>query len=196
MGGAVFPPCSLVWGCPVLESVVSMVGYRGIGITTPLSWVPRIGLVCAFQESLFPQFCRHSIMKSCCPSKSVSLGISSSFARPPGWEVCCGARTFTTDWGLFLYNCLPVCGSSPGWLHGGANGYLLQQNLCHVPCLPVLPLPVPLSLRRATADPHLHRRPSNTHSRSGPVSCGAHCFFSWVLVHTRFGLCPPRASGG
>ena len=31
MGGTVFPSCSLVWGSPVLESAVSMVGYRLYG---------------------------------------------------------------------------------------------------------------------------------------------------------------------
>ena len=28
--------------------------------------------------------------------------------------------------------------------------------------------------------------------KSGAVSCGVTAPFSWVLVHTRFGLCPPR----
>ena len=28
--------------------------------------------------------------------------------------------------------------------------------------------------------------------KSGSVSCGANAPFSWVLVHTRFCLCPPR----
>jgi len=31
---------------------------------------------------------------------------------------------------------------------------------------------------------------------SGSVSCGVTAPFSWVLVHTRFCLCPPRVSKG
>ena len=31
MGGTVFPSCGLVWGSPVLESAVSIVGYRLYG---------------------------------------------------------------------------------------------------------------------------------------------------------------------
>ena len=34
-----------------------------------------------------------------------------------------------------------------------------------------------------------------TKHRSGSVSCGGHCSFPWVLVCTRFCLCPPRVSG-
>ena len=47
-----------------------------------------------------------------------------------------------------------------------------------------------------------HGRPLLTHaftgdpqpvtSRSGSVSCEGHCSFPWVLVHTKFCLCPPR----
>ena len=131
MGEAVFPPCSLAWGCPALASVVSMVGYRGHRdhcsfILGPL----HRSCLCPPRISVSPVLWTFYIMKSCCPSKSVSLEISSSSARSPGWEVCCSARTFTTDWGFLLYNCPLVCGLPPG-LHGGANGYLLQQNLCH-----------------------------------------------------------------
>ena len=37
--------------------------------------------------------------------------------------------------------------------------------------------------------------PPTLKGRSGSVSCGDHCSFPWVLVHTRFCLCPPRVSG-
>ena len=30
--------------------------------------------------------------------------------------------------------------------------------------------------------------------KSGSVSCGVTASFSWVLVHTKFCLCPPRVS--
>ena len=52
----------------------------------------------------------------------------------------------------------------------------------------VLPTP-----KQATIDPHLSTRDSQTLlGKSGSVSCGITGPFSWVLVHTRFCLCPPR----
>ena len=60
-----------------------------------------------------------------------------------------------------------VCPPGPLWwgyrLYGRANGNHLQEDLCHTLCLPGWLLLVPLSPRKATADPHLCRRPSNTH---------------------------------
>ena len=53
-----------------------------------------------------------------------------------------------------------------------------------------------------TQCPKLCSRPPPTHAsagdswtfmgKSGSVSCGVTAPFSWVLVHTRFCLCPPR----
>ena len=57
--------------------------------------------------------------------------------------------------------------------------------------LPGLLLTVPPPLLGATVNTHLCRRPSHT-SRSGSVSCGVTPPFPWVLVHTRFCLCPSR----
>jgi len=54
--------------------------------------------------------------------------------------------------------------------------------------LPGLLLPVPLSLWQNTADPCLHRRPSNTHRQSGSVSVRLLILFPG----SRFCLCPPR----
>ena len=55
------------------------------------------------------------------------------------------------------------------------------------------------SFRRAYAsavvfgvNPRLRRRLLDTHSKPGSVSWGVTAPFSWVLVHTRFYLCPPR----
>jgi len=45
-------------------------------------------------ESLFPPVYGHSVIKSCCPSKSDALGIPSPFAGSPGWEVYVGPRNF------------------------------------------------------------------------------------------------------
>ena len=51
---------------------------------------------------------------------------------------------------------------------------------------------VPPTLQQATTDPHLHRDSRTLMSKSGSVSCGVIVPFSWVLVQTRFCLCPPR----
>ena len=67
------------------------------------------------------------------------------------------------------------------------NGDLLQKIPCR-PCGSQCPQPC--------------GRPPQTHAstgdswtltgKSGSVSCGVTAPFSWVLVHTRFCLCPPR----
>ena len=41
-------------------------------------------------KSLFPQSCGSSVIKSHWPSKSNYLGVLSTFARSPGWEICYG----------------------------------------------------------------------------------------------------------
>ena len=46
---------------------------------------------CSCPRVSFPQSWVSSVIKSCWPSKSDSLGILSPCARSPGWEVCCGA---------------------------------------------------------------------------------------------------------
>ena len=51
---------------------------------------------------------------------------------------------------------------------------------------------VPPTLQQATASPRLHQRLLDTHRQVWAVSCGATAPFSWVLVCTRFCLCPPR----
>ena len=48
------------------------------------------------------------------------------------------------------------------------------------------------SAQQATTNPLLHWRLLDTHGKSGSVSCGGTAPFSWVLVHTRFCLCPPK----
>ena len=48
------------------------------------------------------------------------------------------------------------------------------------------------ALQQATASPRLHQRLLDTHRQVWAVSCGATAPFSWVLVCTRFCLCPPR----
>ena len=57
-----------------------------------------------------------------------------------------GPRTFATVQELVWYNRSPVHGSSAQWLYSGANGDLLQEDLCLTPCHPGLMQPKPLSL--------------------------------------------------
>ena len=74
--------------------------------------------------------------------------------------------------------------------YGGSNednGNVLQKGLCthcHTQC------PRPCSRPLMT---HTSARDSWTLTgKSGSVSCGVTAPFSWVLVHTRFCLCPLR----
>ena len=60
-------------------------------------------------------------------------------------------------------NCSPVCGLPTRWLYGRAIGNLLPEDVCHMPGLPGLLLPVVLPLRQATAETCFHRGPPNTH---------------------------------
>ena len=49
------------------------------------------------------------------------------------------------------------------------------------------------TLHQATADPLLCQRLLDTHRQVwASLSCGDIAPFSWVLVYTRFCLCPPR----
>ena len=80
---------------------------------------------------LFPPSCVSSVIKSHWPPKSNSLEVLSPFARFPGWEICCGSRTFLAVQEFIWYNCSAVCGSSAWKLYDGINGELLQDGLCH-----------------------------------------------------------------
>ena len=48
--------------------------------------------------------------------------------------------------------------------------------------------------QQATANTYLLRRPSNSQRQVWSVSCGVTAPFRWVLVHTRYSLCPPQES--
>ena len=50
---------------------------------------------------------------------------------------------------------------------------------------------VPPTLQQATTDPPLCQRLRTLTGKSGSVSCGVTAPFPWILVHTRFCLCPP-----
>ena len=62
--------------------------------------------VCALQEwSLcLPQACQSPAIKSHWPSKSNSLGLPTSLARPPGWEGWRGAQIlYSSGWTSVVY---------------------------------------------------------------------------------------------
>ena len=60
--------------------------------TAPFSWVLVHAQFCVCPPRVcFPQSCGSSVIKFHWPPKSNSLGILSSFARSPGWDICCGS---------------------------------------------------------------------------------------------------------
>ena len=76
--------------------------------------------------------------------------------------------------------------------YGRGNGDLLQKDLCQ-PAMP--PRTAVVSVWDPVAGhPQLRRRLLNTQGKPGSVSCGVTAPFYWVLVCTRFSLCPPRVS--
>ena len=93
---------------------------------------------------------------------------------------------FSVDgWGcvpFLLFNLMP------NYVGGNEdNGDLLQKVLCmhcYTQCS-----------ERYTRPPPTHASTGDSWTlmgKSGSVSCGVIAPFSWVLVHTRFCLCPPR----
>ena len=129
-------------------------------------------------KSLFPWSCESSVIKFYSPSKSNSLGILSPFAGSPDWESVVDPSTFATVWELLWYNCSAVCGESAWQVYGGANGDLVQEDLCHIPCLPGLlqPEPVPHGrpqlTRASTGDTQIFK--SLTQSLVGSLGPGVH----------------------
>ena len=101
-----------------------------------------------------------------------------------------GPRTSVTQQELLWYNCSPVCESPARRLYSGANVNLLthytSQDCC---CQSPLACNRPLLTRASTRDTQTLK------GRYVSVSCGGHCSFPWVLVNTRFCLCPPSISG-
>ena len=109
-------------------------------------------------------------------SRSVSCGVTAPFS----WVLVCTRFCLCPP-----RVCFPVL--CKFWqLYGRVNGDLLQKVPCTHCC---------------TQGPQLCSRPPLTHAsaggswtltgESGSVSCGVAAPFSWVLVCTRFCLCPP-----
>ena len=158
----------------------------------PGSWCAQ-GFVCALQVSVSPVLC-----KSC---NQIPLVFKVKFPRgsqcfcqiPPGWGIFVGPRTFATVWELLWYNCSPVWGSSAWWLYSGANGELLQEDLCHTPCSHVCQSPCPLSPWQAAADLCSHRDSRTLKGRSHSVFCGVSGLwctqgFVWALQASLVGM--------
>ena len=80
----------------------------GLLLLSPGSWCTQ-GFVCALQESVFPQSCGSSVIKSHWPSKSNSLRILSPFAEPQVGKSVVEPRTFIAARELLWYNCSLVC---------------------------------------------------------------------------------------
>ena len=83
---------------------------------------------------------------------------------------------FVPSKSLFPQSCV-----SSGSSMVGLMSNLLQEGLCHTQVCCTEPLP----LRQSTTDLYLHRRHSNT-------VLSQFLWGLWVLVCTRFCLCPPR----
>ena len=83
-------------------------------------------------KSLFPQSCGSSVLKSHWPSKLNSLGVLSPFARTPRLGNLLWVLEFVGPTArIYWYNCFIVYALSVSWFYGGADGNLLQEDLCH-----------------------------------------------------------------
>ena len=130
-----------------------------------------------------------------CPPRVCFPGGSQSFCWIPSLGNLMWALKVLQQWeNFFGFNCSPVCGLSARGLYDGANGNLLQEDLCLMPRLPGLLRPESLSPWQVTADPCLCRR----HSKADLAQClvGGHCSFPLVLVCTRVCLHLPSLSAG
>ena len=146
-------------------------------------------------KTLFPQSCGSSIIKSYWPSKSnFPVGSLSLFQILRLWNLLVGPRTFVTQQELLWNNCPPVCGSPARRLYSGlmstsskrkSHNYTCQDRCYQGP----LACNRPLLTRASAGDTQTLK------GRSVSVSCGGHCSFPWIPVHTRFCLCPLSISG-
>ena len=76
----------------------------------------------------------------------------------------------------------------PNYGGGNEGNDDLLQKVPRTHCCTQSPQPFskPLSIHASAGDSW------TLTGKSGSVSCGVTALFSWVLVHTRFCLCPPR----
>ena len=159
MGEALFPPCSLASGPSVVGVMAVMTSlqrtYTCI-LLYSVSLIPRQATVnrrlcwrlpdthnhvwfsllwghCSFLLGLGAHKVLLCLPRVCFP------GGSQSFCRIPSLRNLMWALKFLQQWeNFFGFNCSPVCGLSAWGLYDGANGNLLQEDLCHMPRLPGL----------------------------------------------------------
>ena len=158
---------------------------------------PGAHMVLSFpSKSLFPQCCGSFIIKSHWHSKSDPLGIPSPFCQVPRFGSLLWALELSQQrenfFGIAVLQFVdrPSSSSVVGLMATSskrtcATCQASQHCYCQCSCPRGRPL-----LTHASAE-----GPQTLRGRSGSVSCGDHCSFPWVLVHTRFCLCPPRVSG-
>ena len=116
----------------------------------------------------------------------VAISFSRGSFQPRDWtQVCCTTGRFFTYWAMreapLLFDLRRNCGR--GDEDNGTPSKGPMHALLHS---------VPMTLQQATANPCLHLRLLDLTGKSGSLSCGVTAPFSWVLVCTRFCLCPPR----
>ena len=135
---------------------------------------------------LSPGLCAHKIF--CALQESVSLEVLSPFARSPAWEMCCGLLQLCKN--FFGITVLQFVGhmlsSSTVALMGTSSKMTYATNCTSEVCCNWSPYPHSRSLlARVSAEDT-----KTLKGRSGTVSCGGYCSFPWILVHTKFCLCP------
>ena len=104
-------------------------------------------VLCVLSNSLFPQSCVSSVIKSLWPSKSNSLWFSVPFPDLQVRKSVAGPRTFTTVWELWD-NYSPVCGLYTQRLMVGLTHHTSQVCCSESPC----PQCRPLLTRASAAD--------------------------------------------
>ena len=150
------------------------------------SWCTQ-GFVCALQESLFPQFCGSSVIKS---FKVRFPGVTQYICQIPrlgsllGLELLQQRENF---FGMTVFQFVSrLAGSSIAELMATfskrtyATHCAFQDCFCQNLC----PRGRPLLTHASAEDPQTLK------GRSGSVSGGGHCTFPWVLVSMRFCLYP------
>ena len=151
-------------GHPQASLAQSFVGFL---LLSPGSWCTWGFFFVPF-NSLFPQACASSVIKSHWSPKSNSMCSQSLCQTPRLGNLLWVLELLQQCENFFGYNCSPVCGSSSQWLCGGAKGNLLARQLmmCAMP---------PRSAAARTPVPMADncRRHSNTQHRSDSVSVGS-----------------------
>ena len=177
-------------------SLTGKSGSVSCGVNAPFSWVlvyTRFCL-CSPRVSVFPvlwKFCNQILMTF----QVTFPGDSHPFVRYPGWEVCCGAWTFTTMkevFGIIVFQFVyyPSSGSIVGIMATSskrtyATCCTSQDFCCQSAC----------SRSRLLLAHASIGNPQIVTGRSDWVSCGDHCSFPWVPVCTKFCSYPPSVSG-